>query len=308
MPADSELKIGRRKVRVSNLQKVFYPETGFTKGDVIAYYLKISSVLLPHLKNRPVTLKRYPDGVTGEFFYEKQCPSHAPDWVPTTPVERSDGEIINYCLINDPATLIWAANIANLELHPFTHTARAHQKPLALVFDLDPGPPADVIDCCQVAIWIRDFLAGMGLESWVKTSGSKGLQMVVPLNTRTTYQKTKTAAHAIADALAKRFPDKVVSDMKKDLRHGKVFIDWSQNDDKKTTVSVYSLRAKDAPTASTPVAWDEVEHAMKKKKASLLTFEASEVLERVERNGDLLAPVLTVKQKLPPALTRLKPD
>lgn len=299
MARESTLKIGGKNVRISNPDKIFYPASGFTKGAMIAYYLKISEVLLPHLKNHAVTLKRYPDGVEGDFFYEKQCPSHAPDWIKTTPVERSDGEIIRYCLLNNTASLIWAANLANLELHPFTHKASAEQKPCALVFDLDPGPPAEVLDCCRVAVRIRDFFAALKLQSWVKTSGSKGLQLVVPLNTAVTYDQTKAFAHSLADTLAERFPDEIVSDMKKTLRKGKVFIDWSQNDDKKTTVSVYSLRAREIPSVSTPVTWEEIEGALKKKKPGLLTFQVADVLKRVEKQGDLFAPVLTLKQKLP---------
>lgn len=295
----TQMRVGGRTLSVSSLDKVFYPKTGFTKGAMLDYYARIAPVLLPHLKNRPITLKRYPDGVKGEFFYEKQCPSHAPEWIRTTPVSRSDGKIINYCLLNDKASLLWAANIANLELHPFTHMAANPQRPLALVFDLDPGPPANVLDCAQVAIWLRDFFAQLGLTSLVKTSGSKGMQMVVPLNTATHYDKTKAAAHAIAQALAGRFPDKVTSEMKKSLRTGKVFIDWSQNDDKKTTVGVYSLRAKETPAVSTPVSWDEVADALDTKQAARLSFTAAEVLERVEQDGDLFAPVLKLRQKLP---------
>lgn len=299
MSTKQELKVQGKTVTVSNLEKVFYPKTGFTKGEVIDYYIKIAPVLLPHLKGRPISLKRYPDGVEGEFFYEKQRPAHAPEWIKTTPVERADGSIIDYCMINDLPSLIWAANIANLELHPFQHKGSKITKPDALVFDLDPGPPADIIDCCQVALWIRDIFKALKLECYPKTSGSKGMQMVVPLNGRATYETTKLLAHTVADVLAARFPKQVVSDMKKTLRKGKVFIDWSQNDDGKTTVCVYSLRAKERPTVSTPVTWAEVEKALKRKKASLLTFETKDVLKRVARDGDLFAPVLKMKQRLP---------
>jgi bifunctional non-homologous end joining protein LigD len=307
MSETQELDFKGRTVTVTSLDKEFYPKAGFTKGQMIDYYLRAAPVLLPHVKNRAITLKRYPDGVDGLFFYEKQCPKHAPKWLKTTDVKRSDGTIIHYCLLNDTASLIWAANIANLELHPFLHHATAPTRPRSIVFDLDPGPPADVIDCCRTAIQIRDLFSAIGLESFIKTSGSKGLQLVVPLNTAVTYSRTKAFAHAVADALAERFPDKIVSDMKKDLRKGKVLIDWSQNDDSKTTVCVYSLRAKDSPTASTPVTWQEIERALKRCQPSLITFEAAETLKRIAKHGDLFEPVLKLKQKLP-ALSKLPSD
>jgi bifunctional non-homologous end joining protein LigD len=299
------LKVGKREVAVSNLDKVFYPETGFTKGQVIDYYARIAPVLLPHIKGRPVSMKRYPDGVEGMYFYEKQCPSHAPDWIKkkTVKVAKDNGEHIDYCVFDELPALVWAANIANLELHTFQHRRGALQRPTALVFDLDPGPPADVIQCCQVALWLRKMFSALNLECFPKTSGSKGMQLVVPLNTATNYDKTKAFAHQVADALAQEHPELVVSDMKKSLREGKVFIDWSQNDDKKTTVSVYSLRAKSVPSVSTPLQWSEVESAWKNrakgKKGKVLVFEAGEVLKRVEKYGDLFEPVLTMKQKLP---------
>lgn len=303
----TQAKIRGKVVTLSNLDKVFYPATGFTKGDVIGYYSEVAPALLPHLKNRPITLKRYPDGVEGSFFYEKQCPSHAPEWIKTTPVEKGNGEIINYCLIQDEPSLVWAANIANLELHPFQHRARALTRPTVLVFDLDPGPPADVLDCGRVAVRIRDVFNGLGLQSFVKTSGSKGLQLVLPLNTPVTYDRTKEWALAIAQLLAAKFPKEVVSKMTRNLRKGKVFIDWSQNDDTKTTVAVYSLRAKERPTVSTPLEWGELENALRKKKASLLVFETQDVIKRIEAKGDLFAEVLTLKQKLP-ALGRSELD
>lgn len=303
----TQAKIRGKVVTLSNLDKVFYPATGFTKGDVIAYYSEVAPVLLPHLKNRPITLKRYPDGVEGSFFFEKQCPSHAPEWIKTTPVEKGNGEIINYCLIQDEPSLVWAANLANLELHPFQHRARALTRPTALVFDLDPGPPADVLDCGRLAVRIRDVFNGLGLESFVKTSGSKGLQLVLPLNTPVTYDRTKEWALAIAQLLAVKFPKEVVSKMTRNLRKGKVFIDWSQNDDTKTTVAVYSLRAKERPTVSTPLEWEELENALRKKKASSLVFETKDVIQRINAKGDLFAKVLTLKQKLP-ALGRTELD
>lgn len=302
------LKVGKREVAVSNLDKVFYPETGFTKGDVIDYYARIAPVLLPHVKGRPVSLKRYPDGVAGQYFYEKQCPSHAPDWIKkqTVKVAKDNGEHIDYCVFNDLPSLVWAANIANLELHTFQHRGRALQRPTALVFDLDPGPPADIRQCCEVAMHIKGLFDRLKLKCFPKTSGSKGMQLVVPLNTAVNYDRTKAFAHHVADVLAQSLPDLVVSDMKKSLREGKVFIDWSQNDDKKTTVSVYSLRAKDVPSVSTPLEWEEVERVVRArgkrrsgKDTKPLVFQAHEVLARVKKKGDLFEPVLTLKQKLP---------
>jgi len=297
MPNRTTLDIGGKEVQVSNLNKVFYPKTGFTKGGVIDYYIKISPVLLPHLHNRPISLKRYPDGVDGFFFYEKQCPEHRPKWMKTIKVGKSDGSDINYCAMNDLPALVWAANLADLELHTFLHKAPALQRPTALAFDLDPGAPADIVQCCEVGLMIRKIFAVLGLESFPKTSGSKGLQVYIPLNTAVTYERTKAFARAIAELLEKHSPRLVVSRMQKNLRKGKVFVDWSQNDDKKTTANVYSLRAKEHPTVSTPVAWKEVEAAVTRKKG--LSFETVDVLRRVARMGDLFAPVLTKMQKLP---------
>jgi bifunctional non-homologous end joining protein LigD len=299
MSAKTQLEIGGLKISVSNLDKVFYPKTGFTKGKVIDYYIKISPLLLPHLKDRPITLKRYPNGVEGFFFYEKQCPPNHPKCVKTTIVLRKDGSEIDYCVLNNLPALVWAANLADLELHTFLHRAPAIETPTMLAFDLDPGPPSDIALCCKVGLWLKALFSKLKLESFAKTSGSKGLQVFVPLNTRTSYEKTKAFAHAVAQSLEREFPETVVSKMQKNLRTGKVLVDWSQNDPHKTTVCVYSLRAKDHPTVSTPVTWDEVETALKKKKPKYLTFESDDVLERVKKHGDLFAPVLKIKQKLP---------
>jgi bifunctional non-homologous end joining protein LigD len=258
-----EIEVGGKRLTVSNLGKVLYPKVGFTKGEVIDYYIRISPVLLPHLKNRPITLKRYPDGVEGFFFYEKQCPSHRPAWVKTTgvPSHRRAGKI-DYCMMNDLPALVWAANLADLELHTFLHRAPAIKRPTALAFDLDPGAPADIVLCCRVGVWLQAALERLGLESFAKTSGSKGLQLFVPLNTATTYEKTKAFARALAERLEREHPEQVVSRMPKALRKGKVLIDWSQNDEHKTTVNVYSLRAKERPAVSTPVTWQEVKTTM----------------------------------------------
>jgi bifunctional non-homologous end joining protein LigD len=296
----SEIKVAGKTLQLSNLEKVFYPATGFTKGDMIDYYIRVSPALLPHLKDRTITLKRYPNGVDGMFFYEKRCPAHRPDWIKTASVwSEGNKDHINFCVFNDLPSLVWAANIAVLEMHTYLARAKAVLKPTTVAFDLDPGAPADIIDCAQVGIWIRDVLDHYGLQAFPKTSGSKGLQLYIPLNTSATYDDTKGFARALAEMLQAQHPKNVTSIMRKDLRKGKVFIDWSQNDDHKTTVSVYSLRAKERPTVSTPVTWDEVERALKKRVPKLLTFESHEVLARIEKHGDLFAPVQTIKQKLP---------
>lgn len=301
MSKKSELRIAGRTLEVSNLDKVLYPEVGFTKAHVIDYYIRIAPVLLPHLKNRPITLKRYPDGVDGFFFYEKKCPSHHPEWVKTAivPGGRSEEKRIDYCMINDLPALVWAANLADLELHTFLHRAPGITRPTALVFDLDPGLPADIVLCCQVGLWLQAVLAEFRLESFPKTSGSKGLQIFTPLNTATTYEKTKAFAHSLAQRLEREHPDVVVSRMQKTLRKGKVLIDWSQNDDHKTTVNVYSLRARGQPTVSTPIKWSEVAECRKRKAPERLSFLGDEVVRRVEQHGDLFSPVLTLKQRLP---------
>jgi bifunctional non-homologous end joining protein LigD len=299
MSTKSTVDVIGTPVPVSNLDKVMYPETGFTKGDVIDYYVRVSEVLLPHLENRPITLKRYPDGVEGFFFYEKQCPAHRPKWVKTTTVPKERGEV-NYCVIGSLPALVWAANLADLELHTFLHKAPAIGRPTVLVFDLDPGPPADILLCCEVGLVLKGMFDALKLSCFAKTSGSKGLQVYVPLNTPTSYEKTKEFAHSMARTMEAQMPGKVVSKMQKNLRAGKVLVDWSQNDDHKTTVNVYSLRAKDHPTVSTPVSWAEVEAALKAKDRRLLSFESSAVLKRVAKFGDLFEPVLSLKQKLPP--------
>lgn len=293
------LRIGDRDIRITNTGKVFYPKEQFTKGDVIAYYARIAPILLPYIKGRALTLKRYPDGVDGGFFYEKQCPAHAPEWISTTRVKKSDGSIIKYCTINDPAALLWAVNLANLEFHPFLHLARSPGTPCGVMFDLDPGSPAGLVQCARVALRLHDLFRTLGLKSFAKTSGSKGMQLFVPLNTPVRYSQTKSFARAVATALSQRFPEAVTADMKKNLRRGKIFIDWSQNDGKKTTVAPYSLRAREQPTASTPVTWEEIRHSIRRQSPASLIFTAGEVLRRIERLGDLYAPTLTLRQSLP---------
>lgn len=299
MRQEAELAVGGKTLQVSNLQKVLYPKAGFTKGQVIDYYIRISDALLPHLKNRPLTLKRYPNGVEAEFFYEKKCPSHRPTWVNTAKVWSEGNQAdIHFCMANDLPTLVWAANLADLELHTSLARFPKVKSPTMLVFDLDPGAPADIVQCCQVGIWVRKIFADLGLECFAKTSGSKGLQIYIPLNTPTNYERTKPFAKSIAERLERDHPELVISKMAKALRGGKVFVDWSQNDDHKTTICVYSLRAKEKPTVSTPVTWAEVEGALKKKDAKKLVFESKDVLQRVEKHGDLFEPVLQLNQKL----------
>ena len=303
MPNKAQLNVAGKKLSVSNLDKVLYPKARFTKGEVIDYYIRIAPVLLPHLKDRPLTMKRYPNGVEGEFFYEKNCPSHRPSWVKTAKVwSEGNNRTMEYCLANDLPTLVWAANLADLELHTSLSRKSKIDRPTMMVFDLDPGPPADIVQCCQVGLWLRDLLVKLKLESFAKTSGSKGLQVYVPLNTPTTYDETKTLAHALAEYLERERHDLVVSKMSKELRKGKVLVDWSQNDEHKTTICVYSLRAREEPTVSTPVTWEEVGNCLKKKKAGLLRFRCAQTLERVEKMGDLFESVESLKQKLPKKL------
>jgi bifunctional non-homologous end joining protein LigD len=291
-----EVVVRGKRIRLSNLDKVLFPQARFTKAQVIDYYLRIAPVLLPHLRDRHLTLKRYPNGVDGEYFYEKNCPSHRPEWVKTDAWEG-----IHYCLAQDLETLLWAVNLADLEMHVPLHRMRHPDRPDSVVFDLDPGAPADIVQCCEVALILHQMFEDLGLRTFAKTSGSKGMQLYLPLHTNVTYEATKPFARAVAEALEARKPALVLSNMKRSLRPGKVLVDWSQNDVHKTTVGVYSLRAKERPTVSTPVSWDEVRRCLDARDPSLLTFETDVALRRVEQMGDLFAPLLTLKQKLPRA-------
>jgi len=306
-----EVEISGRTLSLSNLDKVMYPAVGFTKGQVIDYYARIGPTALPHLRDRPLTLKRYPDGIAGEYFYEKQSPGHRPSWVQTAALwSRHNKRTIEYTLAQDLPTLVWLANLADIELHTSLSLASDITRPTMLVFDLDPGEPAGVLECAQVALWVRDLFGQLGLETCVKTSGSKGLQAYVPLNTDVTYDQCKPFAQAVAQLLEKQHPELVVSSMAKERRKAKVLVDWSQNDEHKTTVNVYSLRARERPTVSTPLEWDEVEEAVQVQDAGALVFTSDDVLERVQRLGDLFAPVVEREQELP-ALSqggRAKPD
>jgi bifunctional non-homologous end joining protein LigD len=296
----TRVTVAGRQLNLSNLDKVLYPRAGFTKGQLIEWYARMAEILLPHLRGRPLTMKRYPNGVEAGHFYEKRCPSHRPEWVRTARVwsERHQEEI-DYCLVEDLPTLVWAANLADIELHTSLSLAAAIERPTALVFDLDPGTPADVLDCAQVAIWIRGMFEQLRLRAYPKTSGSKGLQVYVPLNTEVGYEQTKPFARAVAETLESKFPQRVVSRMTKSERGGKVLIDWSQNDRHKTTVNVYSLRAKERPTVSTPLEWDELEAALAAADGERLVFDHAAVLQRVEEKGDLFAPLLSERQSLP---------
>jgi bifunctional non-homologous end joining protein LigD len=283
-----------RRLKLSNWDKVLYPETGFTKGDLIAYYARIAEAVLPHLKDRALTLKRYPSGVREPYFYEKQSPSHRPEWVQTA---RIGG--VNYTLAQDRATLVWLANLADIELHTSLALAAQPEHPTMLVFDLDPGAPAGIVECCQVGLVLRGLFSQLGLESLAKASGSKGLQVYVPLNAANTYAQTKPFARRVAEVLEQRLPDLVVSRMTKRLREGKVLVDWSQNDEHKTTVSVYSVRARERPTVSAPVSWEEVQRCAETRDPDLMVFDTDQVLARVAADGDPFASLVSLRQALP---------
>jgi len=296
------VEVDGRELKLTNLDKVLYPKAGFTKGEVVDYYAKVAAAMVPHLSGRAVTLRRFPEGVEDldAAFFEKRCPKHRPKWVKTARVEAGPhAGKIDFCVCDGLPTLIWFAQLAAVELHPSLSKTRAPKRPTVLAFDLDPGPPADIVDCCRVGLRLRDMFGHFGVESFAKTSGSKGLQVYVPLNDKVSYDVTKPFAKAIAQLLEKQTPDQVVSKMKKVEREGKVFVDWSQNHQRKTTIAVYSLRARERPTASTPVTWEEVENAADSGDASTLVFEADAVLDRIERHGDLFAPVLELQQELP---------
>ncbi len=286
---------------------MIWPRAGFTKGEGMDYYARIADAMLPHLKDRPLTRVRFPDGVDGQRFYEKRAPSHTPKWIRTFPIEFGSAGVVDFVVCEERATLIWLCQMAAFELHPSLSLTKKVERPTALVFDLDPGAPADIVDCCRVGLRVRELFAKLGLESFPKTSGSKGLQVYVPLNTPCTYDDTKPFSRAVAQLLERETPDEVVSKQKKELRKGKVLVDWSQNDGTKTTVAVYSLRARERPWVSTPLDWDEVEAVLRRRKRELalesMRFEGADVVTRVAKRGDLFEPVLELKQRLP-ALSR----
>jgi bifunctional non-homologous end joining protein LigD len=307
MSARTTVQVGDRQLSVSNLDKVYWPATGTTKAELLRYVVEMAPVMLPHLAHRPVTLKRYPDGVEGQSFFEKRCPSHRPDWVATTWLPKrgpgSSGardEVIEHCDLADVASLVWAANLAALELHVPMGRAPDPTVPRAVVFDLDPGAPADVVTCAEVAMRLREVFDRLSLTAVPKTSGGKGLQLYVPVNRDgVTYDDTRGFSQQVAQLLERVHPELVVSTQTKTERVGKVLIDWYQNHLTKTTVCVYSPRARERPTVSTPVTWDEVADAASRQDADLLRFELGDVLERVRDRGDLFAPVATLEQQLP---------
>jgi bifunctional non-homologous end joining protein LigD len=288
------VELDGRELKLSNWDKVLYPATGFTKGELISYYARVAGAVVPHLRERALTLKRYPNGVDEQYFYEKQSPSHRPEWVETVRI----GDV-NYTLCQDRATLVWLANLADIELHTSLSRAREPERPTILAFDLDPGEPAGIVECCEVAEVLRGLFGQLGLQSFAKTSGSKGVQVYVPLNREVSYKQTKPFARRVAETLEQRLPDLIVSRMTKRLRSGKVLVDWSQNDVHKTTVTVYSARAREEPNVSTPVTWDEVARCRSEADPQLLEFPTDEVLRRVADQGDLFAPVESLEQELP---------
>jgi bifunctional non-homologous end joining protein LigD len=302
MPAKQHVDVEGQRLALTNLDKVLYPGAEFTKAHVIDYYTRISPWLLPHYARRPITMLRFPDGVRGEKFYEKDAPRFTPEFVRTTNVPRSTGgKPIRYICIDDLPTLVWCANLASLELHPFLHLAGELNRPTSMVFDLDPGDGANLFTCAEVAFLLRDLLKSTGLDCFPKVSGSKGLQLYVPLNTAVTYAETRAVALTVSQILERQHTQLIVSDMAKERRKNKVFIDWSQNSDFKTTIGVYSLRAKaDVPYVSAPVSWDELNTFLKKRDPDGLRFTPDAALKRAERDGDLFARLLTLKQRLAP--------
>lgn len=297
MPGDrTPVEVGERRLVLSNLDKVLYPAVGFTKAEIISYYASVAPVMLTHVAGRGVTLRRWPDGVEQESFFEKRCPSHKPDWLDAVPGPGDRGGTIGYCNLAEPAALVWTANLAALEIHAPMARAADIESPTMVVFDLDPGAPATIVECARIALRIRDVLDALGMECWAKTSGSKGMQLYVPLNTPHTHDHASQFALAVAQLLEKQTPGEVTSNMKKSLRTGKIFVDWSQNSRHKTTIAAYSLRAKDRPTVSTPVTWDEVSDGAD---GTVLSYEAADVLERVVELGDVFEPTATLEQQLP---------
>jgi bifunctional non-homologous end joining protein LigD len=298
-----QVEVEGKELRLSNLDKVLYPKSGFTKGEMVDYYAKVAPALVPHLSGRAVTLRRFPEGVEDldAAFYEKRCPKHRPKWVKTAKVQAGPrAGVIEFCVCDSLPTLIWMAQLAAIELHPSLSKSRAPKRPTSLVFDLDPGPPADVVDCSRVALRLREVLEQINLQCFAKTSGSKGMQLYVPLNTKTSYEETRPFGQALAQVVANQDPENILAKMgKKTDRSGKVFIDWYQNNERKTTISVYSLRARERPTCSTPITWGEVEQVAESGKGDHLVFETGDVLKRLDEHGDLFAPVLDLEQQLP---------
>ena len=294
-----ELEAGGRTLSIRHLDRVVFPRTGTTKGELLDYYARIGPAMLPHLRERLLHMHRYPEGVEGPRFWQKACPEHRPEWVETAPVWSRDKQAdIDYCVVNELAALLWAVNLGSIELHTSLHHAGELHRPTTLAFDLDPGEGAGILDCCEVGLRLRELFERLDMRSFPKTSGSKGLQVYVPLNCQVTYSETKPLSRSIAELLEAAAPEAVVSRMAKSLRAGKVLVDWSQNTEHKSTVCAYSVRAKERPTVSTPLRWPEVEAAVDRGDAGALAFEMGAVLERVAEHGDLFAPVLSERQPL----------
>jgi len=294
------VEVGRQRLSLTNLEKDLYPFSGFTKAGVLEYYRGIAPYILPHLKDRALTLKRYPEGVDKDFFFEKRCPSHRPDWVKTAAVPQNDGKPITFCLVNDLETLVWVENLASLELHVPLARAGSPRTPDSMVFDLDPGEGANMLHCSRVALMLRDLLSEMGLESYVKTSGQKGLHVFVPLNNKeTTFEDTKTFSKAVAGTMQKHYPDLVTAKMVKKERRSKVFINWSQNDASKTMICVYSLRAREEAFVSFPLGWKEMEYLFSQGDPKRFHVFHAEAVRRVAEKGDFFQEVLVKEQKLP---------
>jgi bifunctional non-homologous end joining protein LigD len=294
----SEIELEGRRLELSSLDKVLWPSAGFTKGDMIDYYRRVAPVLVPHVAGRALTLGRFPDGVEGAGFAQTECRGR-PDWLATCPLRLRSGEVRNHCVVNDTPSLVWVANQNAIELHPFLSLCEHPDRPTFIAFDLDPGPPADVVDCCRVAVWLRDALEALGIACYPKTSGSLGLHVYAPIAGSQSYADVKQFARAVAHRLEKDHPDLVVGSGRRSVRGGRVLVDWLQNNPRRSTVAAYSLRAMPWPTVSTPVAWEEVEQALDARDGGLLTFQPGGVIERVERLGDLFRPVLESREQLP---------
>jgi bifunctional non-homologous end joining protein LigD len=294
------VEIAGRSLSFSNLEKALYPSCGFTKAHILDYYGRIAEFILPHLKDRALTLKRYPDGVEKPFFYEKRCPVHHPAWIQTGEVREGEGELMTVCLVNNSETLLWVANLAALELHVPLARAGTPETPDAMVFDLDPGEQANILDCARVALILRELLSRLQLAGYPKTSGQKGLHIYVPLNCReATFEDTKQFSRAVAMVMQKSYPDLVTAKMAKEQRRGKVFINWSQNDASKTMICAYSLRAREMPFVSCPLEWEELEHLAAQGDPERFRIIHSEAVRRVETMGDLFREVLVKEQRLP---------
>ncbi len=294
------VEMADRRLSLSNLEKDLFPAYGFTKGQILEYFRRIAPFILPHLQGRALTFKRYPEGVDKDFFYEKRCPSHRPPWVKTAEILQDDGERMTVCVVDDLETLIWAENLASVELHVPLAGVNTPKTPDSLVFDLDPGDPAGILECARVALILRGLLSRMGLAGYVKTSGMKGLHVYVPLNRmETTFEDTRIFSKAVAQIMQKHYPDLVTARMAKQERAAKVFINWSQNDASKTMVCVYSLRAREKPVVSFPMEWAELENPAGSGGPESLQITQADALRRVEKKGDLFREVLVREQKLP---------